>query len=70
MQGHEINRRAAWLQFWTWLGAQVAADRHYARGPHAEIARELAAFEARRFARCCYALGTTTAALAAEKELR
>lgn len=58
----EHNRKATWLRFWSALGAEIVAERIYISGLHAEIARDLARFEARRYADACYALGTTRAA--------
>lgn len=53
--GHEHNRRIAWLRLFGAVAAQAIADQN----PGSEIASDLAAFEARRFATACYALATT-----------
>lgn len=52
------NLSVAWVRMWGALGAQVAADN--ATETAQALARELAAFEARRLATACYALETTT----------
>lgn len=57
--GHKHNTVVAWVRFWSALGAQIAADRVYAHGPSAEIARELAKYELRRLTVAIQAMQST-----------
>lgn len=55
--GHEHNRRVAWLRMFGAVAAQVQADQ--APEAYRALAQEFADFEARRFATACRALATT-----------
>lgn len=57
--GHRHNLSVAWIRLWGALGAQVVADQVYAGTACEAVARELAAYENKRYSTACYAVGTT-----------
>lgn len=63
MNGLEHNRWVAFGRIFSAVGAHAAAEELKDDHLLAEAARDYARFEAKRYARACYAFGTTLAAM-------